>query len=327
MAAKSLAKRISAALRALDAADGAMSRARGRQAAPRSGGGAGGRPGRGGPQGRRATWVEIGACYGLTKQGAQQRFRAARAKTKPAAAASGSGKAETDSVTPSRVSARTAGPLPLHGAPAPRSGTAERELRDTRTVGHWTGVLRRLVPRADDAICERMRTQLPGRRCHTVVDSPCGPLTLVATDGCLSGLHMERQRHRPAQEAFGEPDPEPFTEVAHQLDEYFAGHRTSFELELTMHGTDFQRKVWAALREIPYGRTVSYGQLADRLGQPTASRAVGLANGKNPIGIIVPCHRVVGADGSLTGYGGGLERKQFLLDFEREAAGQLSLFM
>lgn len=166
-----------------------------------------------------------------------------------------------------------------------------------------------------------MTTSLSDRRCHTVVDSPCGPLTLVATDGRLSGLYMRQQRHRPAQETFGEPDHEPFTDVIHQLEDYFAGRQTRFDVPLTLTGTEFQRTVWAALREIPYGETVSYGQLADRLGRPTASRAVGLANGKNPIGIIVPCHRVVGANGDLTGYGGGIERKRFLLDFERGVRG------
>jgi methylated-DNA-[protein]-cysteine S-methyltransferase len=92
-----------------------------------------------------------------------------------------------------------------------------------------------------------------------------------------------------------------------------------------MDGTAFQRRVWAALRDIPYGQTISYGQLADQIGQPSASRAVGLANGKNPIGIIVPCHRVVGADGSLTGYGGGIERKRYLLDHEQRVSGQTLL--
>jgi methylated-DNA-[protein]-cysteine S-methyltransferase len=163
-----------------------------------------------------------------------------------------------------------------------------------------------------------MKSVPAGRRCHTVVDSPCDPLTLVASDGLL---YMEQQRHRPAQETFGEPDAEPFTEAIRQLEEYFTGGRTRFDLPVMLFGTDFQRRVWAALREIPYGETVSYGQLADRLGQPTASRAVGLANGKNPIGIIVPCHRVVGADGALTGYGGGIGRKRFLLDFERGVSG------
>ncbi|KUJ70884.1 cysteine methyltransferase [Streptomyces albus subsp. albus] len=155
-------------------------------------------------------------------------------------------------------------------------------------------------------------------RVHTVLDSPYGPLTLVADDeGTLCGLYVTGQRHRPAQETFGPPDPAPFGEAAHQLAAYFAGELTEFDLPLQLPGTPFQQRVWAQLRRIPYGETISYGTLAERIGQPTASRAVGLANGKNPIGIIVPCHRVVGSDGSLTGYGGGLDRKRRLLDFER----------
>jgi methylated-DNA-[protein]-cysteine S-methyltransferase len=149
------------------------------------------------------------------------------------------------------------------------------------------------------------------------VNSPVGPLTLVAVDGTLTGLYMGGQRHRPPEQTFGEPDRTPFPEVIRQLDEYFAGRRTEFELPVTLVGTPFQRTVWAALREIPYGETMSYGHLAVRIGRPTAARAVGLANGRNPIGIIVPCHRVVGATGDLTGYGGGLDRKHHLLDFER----------
>lgn len=152
---------------------------------------------------------------------------------------------------------------------------------------------------------------------HTVVDSPVGPLTLVAVDDALTGLYMDRQRHRPPQESFGEPGTAPFGPVIEQLAEYFAGQRSEFDVVMALTGTPFQRTVWAALREIPYGETVSYGELAERIGQPSASRAVGLANGKNPIGIIVPCHRVVGSTGNLTGYGGGLDRKQHLLDFER----------
>jgi methylated-DNA-[protein]-cysteine S-methyltransferase len=157
-------------------------------------------------------------------------------------------------------------------------------------------------------------------RSHTVVDSPFGPLTLVAQGDALCGLYMVRQRHRPDELTFGGPDPgaDIFVRAENELKEYFAGQRHEFEVPLTFAGTPFQQRVWAALREIPYGTTTSYGELADRLGQPTASRAVGLANGKNPVGIIVPCHRVVGAGGSLTGYGGGLERKRFLLDFELE---------
>ncbi|TQM79845.1 methylated-DNA-[protein]-cysteine S-methyltransferase [Saccharothrix saharensis] len=152
---------------------------------------------------------------------------------------------------------------------------------------------------------------------HTVIDSPVGEITLVARDGVLAGLYMHEHRHRPALETFGERDAAPFDEVVAQLEEYFAGKRTEFELPLSMAGTPFQRTVWDALKEIPHGETVSYGELAARIGRPTASRAVGLANGKNPISIIVPCHRVVGSTGSLTGYGGGIERKRMLLGFER----------
>ncbi|AZP23614.1 methylated-DNA--[protein]-cysteine S-methyltransferase [Streptomyces aquilus] len=155
---------------------------------------------------------------------------------------------------------------------------------------------------------------------HTVLDSPYGPLTLVATDGILSNLYMTDQRHRPAQETFGVRDDRPFGEAIDQLEAYFASELKEFTLELHLHGTPFQRSVWEQLLRIPYGETRSYGDLAAALGNPGASRAVGLANGKNPVSIIVPCHRVVGSNGSLTGYGGGLERKQRLLDFERGAA-------
>ncbi|WP_289849695.1 methylated-DNA--[protein]-cysteine S-methyltransferase [Actinoallomurus purpureus] len=154
-------------------------------------------------------------------------------------------------------------------------------------------------------------------RTHTVMDSPVGPLTLVAADGVLTGLYMDRQRHRPEEHTFGERDHAPFGAAIRQLEEYFAGRRTVFDLPLALTGTAFQERVWAALREIPFGETVSYGELAERIGRPTAARAVGLANGKNPVGIIVPCHRVVGSTGDLTGYGGGLSCKRHLLAFER----------
>lgn len=155
---------------------------------------------------------------------------------------------------------------------------------------------------------------------HTVIDSPYGPLTLVADDGLLCGLYMTEQRHRPPEESFGVRDDTLFAEPKEQLEAYFAGELKEFILELRLHGTPFQRTVWEQLVRIPYGETRSYGDLADALGNPKASRAVGLANGKNPVGIIVPCHRVVGSDGSLTGYGGGVGRKQRLLDFERGTA-------
>jgi methylated-DNA-[protein]-cysteine S-methyltransferase len=164
-------------------------------------------------------------------------------------------------------------------------------------------------------------TTSAGERTHAVLDSPIGPLTVVADGGSLAGLYMDLQRHRPAQETFGVPSDStgiaPYTEVAEQLKAYFAGELTRFEVPLAMRGTPFQRRVWDALQEIPYGETVSYGELAQEIGRPSASRAVGLANGRNPISVIVPCHRVVGSSGGLTGYGGGLERKRYLLDFER----------
>ncbi|MET7944207.1 methylated-DNA--[protein]-cysteine S-methyltransferase [Streptomyces sp. NPDC005302] len=155
---------------------------------------------------------------------------------------------------------------------------------------------------------------------HMVIDSPYGPLTLVADDGVLCGLYMAGQRHRPQEETFGERDDTLFGDVTEQLDAYFAGKLKEFTVELRLTGTPFQRGVWDRLRKIPYGETRSYGELAEALGSLGASRAVGLANGRNPVGIIVPCHRVVGANGSLTGYGGGLDRKQRLLDFESGAA-------
>ncbi|MGC5360382.1 methylated-DNA--[protein]-cysteine S-methyltransferase [Streptomyces sp. DT24] len=166
-----------------------------------------------------------------------------------------------------------------------------------------------------------MTSTLIATRRHTVADSPYGPLTLVATGDALSGLYMTDQRHRPAQENFGAPDPGPFAEAIRQLDAYFEGELRDFDLPLRLDGTPFQRSVWDQLTRIPYGETRSYGELAEHLGKPGASRAVGLANGKNPVGIIVPCHRVIGASGSLTGYGGGLERKQRLLAFEKGTEG------
>jgi methylated-DNA-[protein]-cysteine S-methyltransferase len=155
---------------------------------------------------------------------------------------------------------------------------------------------------------------------HTVTDSPYGPLTLVADDGVLCGLYMTGQRHRPPEESFGLRDDTLFGEAQEQLKAYFAGELEEFTVALRLTGTPFQRTVWDQLRRIPYGETRTYGQLAGILGAPAASRAVGLANGRNPIGIIIPCHRVIGANGGLTGYGGGLERKRRLLDFERGAS-------
>jgi methylated-DNA-[protein]-cysteine S-methyltransferase len=147
------------------------------------------------------------------------------------------------------------------------------------------------------------------------LESPIGRLTLTSDGAALTGLYMGTPSKRPdfggewAQNGAAGPLPI----AVRQLKEYFAGARRKFDLPLRMEGTAFQRQVWRELTEIPYGETWSYGQLAKRIGNPNASRAVGLANGRNPIAVIVPCHRVIGADGSLTGFGGGLPRKQWLL--------------
>jgi len=156
-------------------------------------------------------------------------------------------------------------------------------------------------------------------RTHTRVDSPVGPLTLVAEEGVLCGLYMDSHTHAPGGSAIGPPATSGFEAVIEQLGEYFAGDRTTFEVVLRFSGSRFQQDVWRALRDIPYGTTESYGALAARLGRPGSARAVGLANGRNPISVIVPCHRVIGADGSLTGFGGGLERKRLLLELESPA--------
>lgn len=152
---------------------------------------------------------------------------------------------------------------------------------------------------------------------HTVVASPVGPLTLVADGPALSGLYLSDQRHRPPGDAFGQRDDTILAGVRDQLAAYFAGTLQEFDIPLATCGTPFQSKVWQALRAVPYGNTCTYTELAAAVGRPTAVRAVGAANGRNPVCIVVPCHRVVGADRKLTGYAGGLERKRFLLDLER----------
>ena len=151
----------------------------------------------------------------------------------------------------------------------------------------------------------------------TEFTSPIGTVQLRGTDSALTGVFMEPHRHEAARPRDAVRDDAPLREARQQLEEYFAGERQEFSLTLEADGTDFQRRVWDALREIPFGETMSYGDIARRIGNPRAVRAVGLANGRNPISIIVPCHRVIGADGSLTGYGGGLERKRFLLALEK----------
>ncbi|MGB0878650.1 MAG: methylated-DNA--[protein]-cysteine S-methyltransferase [Mycobacterium sp.] len=154
---------------------------------------------------------------------------------------------------------------------------------------------------------------------YRTVDSPVGKLTLAGTEDRLRHLRMVDQTYEPDRAGW-EPADTAFAAAVDQLEEYFAGQRTEFELELEMAGTPFQRRVWSALMTIPYGQTRSYGEIAMQLDAPGASRAVGLANGRNPIAIIVPCHRVIGANGKLTGYGGGLSRKRALLDLETAKA-------
>jgi methylated-DNA-[protein]-cysteine S-methyltransferase len=147
--------------------------------------------------------------------------------------------------------------------------------------------------------------------------SPIGKLRITGTGAALTGVFMESERHTSAQSRDAVRDAAPLREARQQLDEYFGGERREFSLVLDADGTEFQRSVWRALRGIPYGATASYGDIAKRIRNPKAVRAVGLANGRNPISIIIPCHRVIGADGSLTGYGGGIERKRFLRALEK----------
>ena len=162
---------------------------------------------------------------------------------------------------------------------------------------------------------------------YRTIDSPCGPLTLAGVGSTLMHLRMVDQSHEPDRSGWEPAGGEIFAEAVEQLSAYFRGELTDFELDLDLGGTEFQRKVWAALRTIPYGETRTYGEIAMQIGSPSASRAVGMANGRNPIGIIVPCHRVIGSTGGLTGYGGGIDRKRALLALEKSRMpAELSLF-
>ena len=154
---------------------------------------------------------------------------------------------------------------------------------------------------------------------YRTIDSPIGPLTLAGQDSVLTMLRMVDQTYEPSRTGWT-PNPAAFQEATEQLDAYFVGKLTEFDFEFELRGSEFQRRVWKALQTIPYGETRSYGRIAEQIGAPGSARAVGLANGHNPIAIVVPCHRVIGANGSLTGYGGGLDRKQTLLALERKRA-------
>jgi methylated-DNA-[protein]-cysteine S-methyltransferase len=157
---------------------------------------------------------------------------------------------------------------------------------------------------------------------YTRFESPVGPLLLAGDAKALRRVSFESSKRSATPRPEWKQNRAAFAEVIRQLQAYFRGELKVFDLPLGMEGTDFQLSVWNALREIPYGETISYAQLAERIGNPKAVRAVGLANGSNPIPIIVPCHRVIGSDGSLTGFGGGLSTKRKLLELENR---QLSL--
>jgi methylated-DNA-[protein]-cysteine S-methyltransferase len=155
------------------------------------------------------------------------------------------------------------------------------------------------------------------RSYYSELDAPVGPLLLLGDGVALAGLYMDGQQYRPPLPGECRRDNRLFRPLREQLRAYFAGELQAFDVPLAARGTPFQQRVWQLLRTIPYGTTTTYGELARRLGNGNASRAVGLANGRNPIGIVIPCHRVVGADGALTGYAGGIERKRWLLEHER----------
>lgn len=161
---------------------------------------------------------------------------------------------------------------------------------------------------------------------YRTIDSPIGPLTLAGHGSALTNLRMVDQTYEPKRTDWS-ADPKAFNDAVDQLGAYFAGELTDFDIELDLRGSEFQQRVWKALLTIPYGETRSYGEIAEQIGAPGAARAVGLANGHNPIAIVVPCHRVIGASGSLTGYGGGLDRKRTLLELEkRRTSANLTLF-
>lgn len=156
---------------------------------------------------------------------------------------------------------------------------------------------------------------------YTLIMSPLGELFAARDDVGITALYLPTGRNAVVPDPAWQRDDAAFDDLRLQLTEYFAGARREFDLVLNARGSAFQQRVWSALRDIPFGETATYGQTATAIGTPTASRAVGLANGQNPISIVVPCHRVIGADGSLTGYGGGLAAKQWLLEHEARHAG------
>ena len=169
---------------------------------------------------------------------------------------------------------------------------------------------------------EPKATRLNGSNYYASVNSPVGELTLVADATALTGLYFAGYEHAPtvSREWTMQPQHPVLRQAAKQLEEYFSGERTTFSLPLRLAGTDFQEKVWGSIARIPYGETISYAELAKRAGAPQAIRAAGTTTGRNPVSIIIPCHRVMGKSGGLCGFAGGLERKRFLLALERTEA-------
>jgi methylated-DNA-[protein]-cysteine S-methyltransferase len=163
---------------------------------------------------------------------------------------------------------------------------------------------------------------LAGAATHTTIQSSLGDLTVVARGGLVTGLYFPHHWHLPDRSAFGEYGDTGFDDVRRQLDEYLAGQRREFDVPAGAAGSAFQERVWRLIGQIPYGTTVSYGELARELGGGNTAQEVGAAVGRNPVSILIPCHRVVGAGGALTGYAGGLRRKRILLDLEQDVAGR-----
>lgn len=154
---------------------------------------------------------------------------------------------------------------------------------------------------------------------YDIIDSPVGQLLVTGDGNTITGLYLENHKGGPSIESGWKRDPEQFQALRDQLAKYFRGELSDFDLKLNLKGTEFQQQVWKLLEEIPHGKTATYGELAGKLGRPQASRAVGSAVGRNPVSIVVPCHRVLGSNGAITGYAGGVKRKEILLELERSS--------
>ncbi|MGI9491003.1 MAG: methylated-DNA--[protein]-cysteine S-methyltransferase [Geminicoccaceae bacterium] len=205
-----------------------------------------------------------------------------------------------------------------------RCGAASTWVTWTSLLLGQAGVWRTLLGVIEDHQIKPFST-LPATLAFGYLESPIGPLMVAGDEASLHGISFSTGRHQLEPRKEWRRDDQLFKDAFEQLKAYFRGELTDFNLSLEFEGTAFQKTVWQALIDIPFGETVSYGALAETIGQPKASRAVGAANGANPLPIVAPCHRVIGANCSLTGFGGGLETKRFLLDHERRIAGRQGL--